>query len=85
MKERTAKIQSQVSDKFLVEVPWCQETRDKSDAENLGKTNDERDHQQNVQRYAPLKTSDPVGGRPDHFIVEKPTFSPKLMVFCGVN
>ena len=41
---------------------------------------------QNVRRYAPLKVSDPVnGGRPDHFVVDKPTFSQKLMVFCGVN
>ena len=40
----------------------------------------------NVRRYAPLKTSDPVnGGRPGHFTVEKPTFSPKIMVFCGVR
>ena len=37
-------------------------------------------------RYAPLKTSDPVrGGRPAHFAVDKPTFSPKIMVFCGVR
>ena len=41
---------------------------------------------QNVRRYAPLKVSDPVhGGRPDHFVVDKPTFSQKIMVFCGVN
>ena len=25
------------------------------------------------------------GGRPDHFTVEVPTFSPKLMVFCGIK
>ena len=37
-------------------------------------------------RYAPLKSDDPVnGGRPDHFAVEEPTFSPKLMVFCGIK
>ena len=41
---------------------------------------------QNVRRYAPLKSDDPVnGGRPDHFAVEVPTFSPKLMVFCGIK
>ena len=41
---------------------------------------------QNVRRYAPLKKSDPVnGGRPDHFVVEKPTFNKKLLVFCGVR
>ena len=41
---------------------------------------------QNVRRYAPLKSSDPVnGGRPDHFAVDQPTFSPKLMVFCGMK
>ena len=41
---------------------------------------------QKVRRYAPLKSSDPVnGGRPAHFIVEKPTFPNKLMVFCGVK
>ena len=40
---------------------------------------------QNVRRYAPLKTSDPAGGRPDHFMVEKPTFTQKLMVFCGIK
>ena len=40
---------------------------------------------QNVRRYAELKTSNPVlGGRPDHFFVEK-KISPKLMVFCGVK
>ena len=31
------------------------------------------------------KTSDPAGGRPDHFLVEKPTFTQKLMVFCGIK
>ena len=40
---------------------------------------------QNVRRYAPLKSSDPAGGRPEHFVVEKPTFSPKLTVFCGIR
>ena len=41
---------------------------------------------QNVRRYAPLKSSDPAaGGRPGHFVVDKPTFSPKLLVFCGVK
>lgn len=41
---------------------------------------------QNVRRYAPLKSSDPVnGGRPEHFTVDKPTFSRKIMVFCGVK
>ena len=41
---------------------------------------------QNIRRYAPLKTSDPVnGGKPDHFVDEGPTFSPKLMVFCGLR
>ena len=25
------------------------------------------------------------GGRPDHFTVDKPTFTTKLMVFCGVR
>lgn len=41
---------------------------------------------QNVRRYAPLKSSDPVeGGRPEHFVVDKPTYSPKLMVFCGMR
>ena len=41
---------------------------------------------QNVRRYAPLKSGDPVnGGRPDHFAVDQPTFSPKLMVFCGMK
>ena len=39
----------------------------------------------NVVRYAPLKSSDPNGGRPEHFVVEKPTFSSKLMVFCGIR
>ena len=33
-----------------------------------------------------MKVSDPVnGGRPDHFVVEKTTFSLKLMVFCGIR
>ena len=37
-------------------------------------------------RYAPLKQTDRVnGGRPDHFAVETPTYSPKLMVFCGMK
>ena len=41
---------------------------------------------QNVRRYAPLKSSDPQnGGRPEHFVVEKPTYSPKLLVFCGIR
>ena len=41
---------------------------------------------QNIRRYAPLKASDPLnGGRPDHFVVDKPTFSLKLMVFCGIK
>lgn len=41
---------------------------------------------QNVRRYAPLKYTDPLlGGRPTQFVAEKPTFSPKLMVFCGVK
>ena len=41
---------------------------------------------QNVRRYAPLKQSDPIhGGRPDHFTNDRPTFSPKTMVFCGVR
>ena len=41
---------------------------------------------QNVRKYAPLKSSDPVnGGRPDHFAVDQPTFSPKIMVFCGMK
>ena len=31
------------------------------------------------------KTSDPAGGRPDHFLVEKPTFTQRLMVFCGIK
>ena len=31
-------------------------------------------------------SSDPVnGGRADHFAVDQPTFSPKLMVFCGMK
>ena len=25
------------------------------------------------------------GGRPDHFAVDVPTFSPKIMVFCGIK
>ena len=41
---------------------------------------------QNVRCYAPLKSSDPInGGRPDHFAVDHPTFSQKLMVFCGMK
>ena len=41
---------------------------------------------QNVRRYAPLKSSDPEnGGRPEHFLVEKPTFDQKLLVFCGIR
>ena len=41
---------------------------------------------QNVRRYAPLKSTDPInGGRPEHFAVDKPTFSAKLMVFCGIR
>ena len=41
---------------------------------------------QNVRRYAPLKSSDPVnGGRPDHHTVDTPNYSPKLMVFCGIR
>jgi inhibitor of nuclear factor kappa-B kinase subunit alpha len=41
---------------------------------------------QNVRRYAPLKSSVPInGGRPDHFALDKPTFSEKLMVFCGMK
>ena len=40
---------------------------------------------QNVRRYAPLRGTDPLGGRPDHFTVDKPTFSEKLMVFCGIR
>ena len=40
---------------------------------------------QNVRRYAPLKSLDPQNGwRPEHFMVEKPTYSPKLHVFCGI-
>ena len=34
---------------------------------------------QNVRRYAPLKSSDPMnGGRPDHFVVIKTIASPKV-------
>ena len=41
---------------------------------------------QNVRRYSLKKTADPVnGGRPAHFTVDTPTFSPKLMVFCGLK
>ena len=41
---------------------------------------------QNVRRYCLKKTADPVnGGRPAHFTVDHPTFSPKLMVFCGLK
>ena len=41
---------------------------------------------QNVRRYAPHRAADPVnGGRPEHFTVDKPTFSQKLMVFCGIR
>ena len=41
---------------------------------------------QNVRRYAPLKSTDPVhGGRPTHFAIDKPTNSSKLMVFCGLK
>lgn len=41
---------------------------------------------QNVRRYSPLKSADPVhGGRPAHFVVDKPTNSTKLMVFCGLK
>ena len=41
---------------------------------------------QNVRRYCLKKTADPVnGGRPAHFTSDQPTFSPKLMVFCGVK
>ena len=40
----------------------------------------------NVVRYAPLKTSDHVnGGRPAHLTNDRPTYSPKIMVFCGVR
>ena len=41
---------------------------------------------QNVRRYAPLLAADPIlGGRPAHFTVDNPTFSPKVMVFCGLK
>ena len=41
---------------------------------------------QNVRRYAPLKTSDPVnGGRPAHFAQDHPVYTPKLMVFAGIT
>ena len=40
----------------------------------------------NIRRYSQTKVYDPVsGGRPDHFVHEKPTFSAKLMVFCGLK
>ena len=41
---------------------------------------------QNVRRYAPHKTSDPVnGGRPEHFALDIPVYTPKLMVFAGIT
>ena len=41
---------------------------------------------QNVQHYAPLKTSNPEdGGRPAEHIVDKPINSPKFIVFCGMK
>ena len=42
---------------------------------------------QNVRRYTPLKATDAVnGGRPEHFSVDKPTYSKKkLMDFCRVD
>ena len=40
---------------------------------------------QNVRRYALLSSDNENSGRPAHFVVEKPTFSPKLMVFCGLR
>ena len=41
---------------------------------------------QNVRRYCLKKTADPVnGGRPAHFTLDTPTYSPKLMVFCGLR
>ena len=42
-------------------------------------------HYKTPSRYAPLKTSDPQGGRPDHFSVETLTFDQKLMVFLGMH
>ena len=42
---------------------------------------------QNVRRYQPLKGSVPAGqaaGRPDHFIIKRSTFTPKVMVFLGI-
>ena len=41
---------------------------------------------QNIRRYAELKSSNPeTGGRPEHFVHEKPTFSKKVMVFLGCH
>ena len=66
-----------LSDQQLLEFLWS----DEANFHLCGHVNS-----QNVRRYAPLKSSDPVnGGRPDNHTVDKPTFSPKLMVFCGIR
>ena len=39
-----------------------------------------RVNSQNVRRY-----SEKGQGTPEHFVEEKPTYSPKLMVFCGLR
>ena len=40
---------------------------------------------QNVRRYTPLKATDAVnGGRPEHFSVDKPTYSKKLK-WCSLE
>ena len=50
-------------------------TSDEAGFELHGKVNS-----QNVRRYSEMGQ-----GRPDHFVQEKPTVSPKLMVFCGLR
>ena len=50
-------------------------TSDEAGFELHGKVNS-----QNVRRYSEMGQ-----GTPDHFVQEKPTFSPKLTVFCGLR
>ena len=66
-----------LSDQELLNILWT----DEANFHLCGSVNS-----QNVRRYAPLKTSDRVGGgRPDHFTQDTPNHSPKVMVFCAIR
>ena len=66
-----------LSDQELLNILWS----DEANFHLCGSVNS-----QNVRRYAPLRSSDRVGGgRPDHFTLDTPNHSPKVMVFCGIR